>query len=58
MNDLNTIIEIGSFSVKTIIYSNIENVSKIHGIGKSNTHGYDGNKITSFDEFIDSIKDQ
>ncbi len=56
MDNINAIIEIGSFSIKTIIYSNIDNKPKIEGIGKSNTQGYNGNEITSFDEFIDSIK--
>ena len=56
MENINTIIEIGSFSIKTIIYSNLDNSPKIEGIGKSNTQGYNGNEINSFDEFIDSIK--
>ena len=56
MQNINTIIEIGSFSIKTIIYSNSENNPKIEGIGKSNTQGYNGNEINSFDEFIESIK--
>jgi len=56
MENINTIIEIGSFSIKTIIYSNSEKNSKIEGIGKSNTQGYNGNEINSFDEFIESIK--
>ena len=56
MENIKTIIEIGSFSIKTIIYSNLDNNSKIEGTGKSNTQGYNGNEINSFDEFIDSIK--
>ena len=56
MKNFNTIIEIGSFSIKTIIYSNIENSPKIEGIGKSNTNGFDGNSVNSFDEFLDSIR--
>ena len=56
MENINTIIEIGSFSIKTIIYSNSEKNSNIEGIGKSNTQGYNGNDINSFDEFIESIK--
>ena len=56
MENINAIIEIGSFSIKTIIYSNLDNNPKIEGIGKSNTQGYNGNEINSFDEFIDSIK--
>ncbi len=56
MENLNTIIEIGSFSIKTIIYSNLNDKSKIEGIGKSNTQGFNGNDINSFDEFIESIR--
>ena len=56
MNNHNTIIEIGSFSIKTIIYSNIDKNPKIEGIGKSNTNGFNGNETTSFDEFIESIR--
>ena len=56
MNDFHTIIEIGSFSIKTIIYSNKDNNPNIEGVGKSNTQGYNGNDISSFDEFIESIK--
>ena len=56
MKQFNSIIEIGSFSIKTIIFSNEIGTPKIEGVGKSNTHGFDGNLVTSFDEFIDSIK--
>ena len=55
MENFNTIIEIGSFSIKTIIYSEIDGKPKIEGIGKSNTQGYDGNNVLGFDEFVDSI---
>ena len=55
MEHFNTIIEIGSFSIKTIIYSEIDGKPKIEGIGKSNTQGYDGNNILGFDEFVESI---
>ena len=55
MEHFNTIIEIGSFSIKTIIYSEIDGKPKIEGIGKSNTQGYDGNNVLGFDEFVDSI---
>ena len=58
MEHFNTIIEIGSFSIKTIIYSEIDGKPKIEGIGKSNTQGYDGNNVLGFDEFVDSIHDQ
>ena len=56
MKQFNSIIEIGSFSIKTIIFSNEIGTPKIEGVGKSNTQGFDGNLVTSFDEFIDSIK--
>ena len=55
MEHYKTIIEIGSFSIKTIIYSDIDGKPKIEGIGKSNTQGYDGNNVLGFDEFVDSI---
>jgi len=55
LEHFNTIIEIGSFSIKTIIYSEIDGKPKIEGIGKSNTQGYDGNNVLGFDEFVDSI---
>ena len=55
MEHFNTIIEIGSFSIKTIIFSEINGKPKIEGIGKSNTQGYDGNNVLGFDEFVDSI---
>ena len=55
MNQFKTIIEIGSFSIKTIIYSDIDGKPKVEGIGKSNTQGYDGNNVIGFDEFVDSI---
>ncbi len=55
MEHFNTIIEIGSYSIKTIIYSEIGGKPKIEGIGKSNTQGYDGNNVLGFDEFVDSI---
>ena len=56
MKLFDSIIEIGSFSIKTIIFSNENNDPKIEGVGKSNTQGFNGNDVTSFDEFIDSIK--
>jgi len=55
LEHFNTIIEIGSFSIKTIIYSESDGKPKIEGIGKSNTQGYDGNNVLGFDEFVDSI---
>ena len=47
-----SIIEIGSFSIKTIIFSNENDTPKIVGVGKSNTQGFDGNVVSSFDDFI------
>ena len=55
MEQFNTIIEIGSFSIKTIIYSEIDGKPNIEGIGKSNTQGYDGSNVIGFDDFVDSI---
>ena len=56
MKEFNAIIEIGSFSIKTIIYSNLENNPNIEGIGKSNTRGFNGNEVISVDDFIESIR--
>ena len=56
MDDCKSIIEIGSFSIKTIIYSEFDNDFKIIGTGKSKTQGYNGNDIENFDDFIKSIK--
>jgi len=51
-----TIIEIGSFSIKTIIYSKLNQDFSIIGTGKSRSRGYNGDEIENFDDFIDSIK--
>ena len=56
MNNYKTIIEIGSYSIKTIIYSDYNGDSKIIGTGKSRTLGYTGNAIENIDDFIDCIK--
>ena len=56
MDDCKSIIEIGSFSIKTIIYSEFDNDFKIIGTGKSKTQGYNGNDIENFDDFINCIK--
>ncbi len=56
MDEYSTVIEIGSFSIKTIIFSNINSSPNIEGIGKVNTQGFNGNDIGNFDEFIESIK--
>ena len=56
MDSYKTIIEIGSFSIKTIIYSEFNEECKIVGTGKSKTQGYTGNEIENIDDFIDCIK--
>ena len=56
MDNFNTIIEIGSFSIKTIIYSEYNGDHQIIGTGKSITQGYNGNDIENIDDFIDCIK--
>ena len=56
MDNYKTIIEIGSFSIKTIIYSEYKSNFQVIGTGKSKTQGYNGNDIENFDDFIDCIK--
>ena len=56
MNNHKTIIEIGSFSIKTIIYAELLEGSSIIGTGKTRTMGYTGEEIENFDNFIDCIK--
>ncbi len=56
MDSYKTIIEIGSFSIKTIIYSEYNEEYQIVGTGKSKTQGYTGNDIENIDDFIDCIK--
>ena len=56
MDNYKTIIEIGSFSIKTIIYSKFNKQHQIVGTGKSKTHGFNGNDIENIDDFIDCIK--
>ena len=56
MDIYKTIIEIGSFSIKTIIYSKLNKDFSIIGTGKSRSRGYNGEEIENFDDFIDSIK--
>ena len=56
MDSYKTIIEIGSFSIKTIIYSEINSDFSIIGTGKTSSKGYNGVEIENFDDFIDSIK--
>ncbi len=56
MDIYKTIIEIGSFSIKTIIYSQLNQNFSIIGTGKTRSQGYNGEEIENFDDFIDSIK--
>ena len=56
MDSYKTIIEIGSFSIKTIIYSKLNNEFSIIGTGKTRSTGYSGEEVENFDDFIDSIK--
>ena len=56
MDIYKTIIEIGSFSIKTIIYSKLNQDFSIIGTGKTRSRGYNGEEIENFDDFIDSIK--
>ena len=56
MDSCKTIIEIGSFSIKTIIYSELNQEFSIIGTGKARSRGYTGEDIENFDDFIDSIK--
>jgi cell division protein FtsA len=56
LDSYKTIIEIGSFSIKTIIYSELNKDFSIIGTGKTRSRGYTGEEIENFDDFIDSIK--
>jgi cell division protein FtsA len=56
LDSYKTIIEIGSFSIKTIIYSEFNQEYSIIGTGKTRSRGYTGEEIENFDDFIDSIK--
>ena len=56
MDSYKAIIEIGSFSIKTIIYSALNKDFLIIGTGKTRSRGYTGEDIENFDDFIDSIK--
>ena len=56
MDNYQTIVEIGSFSIKTIIYSENNKEFQIVGTGKSKTQGYTGNEIENIDDFIHCIK--
>ena len=56
MDNYKTIIEIGSFSIKTIIFSELNKEFSIIGTGKTRSRGYTGEEIENFDDFIDCIK--
>ena len=56
MDNYRTIIEIGSFSIKTIIYSQLNKEFSIIGTGKTRSRGYTGEDIENFDDFINCIK--
>ena len=56
MDSYKTLIEIGSFSIKTIIYSELNQEFSIIGTGKTRSKGYNGEEIENFDDFIDCIK--
>ena len=56
MDSYKTIIEIGSFSIKTIIYSQLNKEFSIIGTGKTRSRGYTGEDIENFDDFINCIK--
>ena len=56
MDNYKTIIEIGSFSIKTIIFSELNKDFSIIGTGKTRSRGYTGQEIENFDDFIESIK--
>ncbi len=56
MDSYKTIIEIGSFSIKTIIYSELNKDFSIIGTGKTRSRGYTGEEIENFDDFIACIK--
>ncbi len=56
MDTYKTLIEIGSFSIKTIIYYELNKKFSIIGTGKTRSRGYTGEEIENFDDFIDCIK--
>ena len=51
MDSYKSIIEIGSFSIKTIIYSELNKEFSIIGTGKTRTRGFNGEEIENFDDF-------
>ena len=56
MNNYKSIIEIGSFSIKTIIYSELDKEYSIIGTGKTRSRGYTGEEIENLDDFTDCLK--
>ena len=56
MDSYKSIIEIGSFSIKTIIYSELNQEISIIGTGKTRTRGFTGEEIENIDDFIECIK--
>ena len=56
MNNFKSIIEIGSFSIKTIIYSELDKDYSIIGTGKTRSRGYTGEEIENLDDFTDCLK--
>ena len=56
MNNFKSIIEIGSFSIKTIIYSELDKEYSIIGTGKTRSRGYTGEEIENLDDFTDCLK--
>ena len=56
MNNYKSIIEIGSFSIKTIIYSELDKDYSIIGTGKTRSRGYTGEEIENLDDFTDCLK--
>ena len=57
MDSYKTIIEIGSFSIKTIIYSELSQDFSIIGTGKTRSRGYTGQEIENFDAFSSGLAD-
>tara|TARA_B100000242_G_C42995088_1_gene462073 strand:+ start:53 stop:1243 length:1191 start_codon:yes stop_codon:yes gene_type:complete len=56
LNNYKSIIEIGSFSIKTIIYSELDKEYSIIGTGKTRSRGYTGEEIENLDDFTDCLK--
>ena len=52
MDSYKTIIEIGSFSIKTIIYSELNKEFSIIGTGKTRSRGYTGQEIENISKLF------